>query len=108
MKGFPGGSVVKNLSANAVDMGSIPDKTLHATEQLSQCTTELCSRAWEPQEKLPQREAHIPQLEGSPCSNVDPAEPKIDKYNYFKNANEDNNENHLELKKKIDIWNERA
>ena len=47
MKGFPGGSVVKNLSANAGDMGSIPDKTPHATEQLSQCTTiELCSRAW--------------------------------------------------------------
>ena len=24
-RGFPGGSVVKNLSANAGDMGSIPD-----------------------------------------------------------------------------------
>ena len=39
MKGFPGGSVVKNRSANSGDMDSIPDKIPHATEKLSQCTT---------------------------------------------------------------------
>ena len=39
MKGFPGGSALKNWSANSGDMGSIPDKIPHATEKLSQCTT---------------------------------------------------------------------
>ena len=40
--GFPGGSVVKNLPANAGDMGLIPGWSWnipHATEQLSPCTT---------------------------------------------------------------------
>ena len=34
--GVPGGSVVKNLPANAGDMGSIPGVP-HAAEQLSLC-----------------------------------------------------------------------
>ena len=37
--GFPGGTVVKNLPANAEDKGSIPGPGRHATEQLSPCTT---------------------------------------------------------------------
>ena len=40
-RNFPGGSVVKNLPANAGDMDSIPDpgtKIPHAAEQLSLCT----------------------------------------------------------------------
>ena len=45
--GFPGGSVVENLPANAGDTGSIP----HPLKQLSPCTTtiELYSRAQEQQ-----------------------------------------------------------
>ena len=41
-RGFPGGSVVKNLPANAGDTGSIlglGSKILHAMGQLSLCTT---------------------------------------------------------------------
>ena len=50
-KGFPGGSVIKDLPANAGDMGSIPglgrshmlrSKSAHEPQVLS-----LCSRAWE-------------------------------------------------------------
>ena len=39
--GFPGGTVVENLPANAEDMGSSPGKGKipHATEQLSPCDT---------------------------------------------------------------------
>ena len=37
---FPGGTVVKNLPANAGDTGSIPGgKIPHAPEQLSLCAT---------------------------------------------------------------------
>ena len=53
--GFPGGSVLKNLPANAVDTGFIPDwedPTCHATEQLS------CA---------PQLESESPNY-GSPCT----------------------------------------
>ena len=42
MKAFPGGSMVKNLPANAGDMGSISGlgRSLEdAKEQLSPCTT---------------------------------------------------------------------
>ena len=42
MSGFPGGSVIKNLAANAEDMGLIPAgfrKILHAIEQLSPYAT---------------------------------------------------------------------
>ena len=41
---FPGGPVVKNLPANAEDMGSVPAwsrKIPHASEQLSPYTTTL-------------------------------------------------------------------
>ena len=80
---FPDGAVVKNLPANAGDMGSIlgPRKIPHATEQLSPCatapepvlqspratTTEpVCRNYWSPwprarvlqQERPPQWEAH--------------------------------------------------
>ena len=46
---FPGDSVVKNLSSNAGDMGSIPGQGTeipHAVKQLCAATTEpACSRA---------------------------------------------------------------
>ena len=39
-QGFPGGSVIKNLPANAGDTGLIPIwKIPHAVEQLSLCAT---------------------------------------------------------------------
>ena len=79
---FPGGSVVKNLPANAGDTGSIPSpgrshmpqsNWAHVPQLLS-----LCSRAHAlQQEKPPQWEAHRPQLEESLCSKEDPAQPKI-------------------------------
>ena len=41
IKGFPGGTVVKNLPANAGDTGLSPvsRKIPHAAEQLSLCAT---------------------------------------------------------------------
>ena len=41
LRGFPGGTVVKNLPANAGDTGSSPGpgKIPHAVEQLSPCAT---------------------------------------------------------------------
>ena len=39
-RSLPGGSGVRNLAANAGDMGSIPNPgRSHAAEQLSSCTT---------------------------------------------------------------------
>ena len=83
--GFSGGSVVKNLLANAVDAGSdlrsgaIP----HASEQLSLCatTTDFSpSGVWAPQhEKPPQLGALAPQLESSPCSQQLEENPHCDK-----------------------------
>ena len=48
-EGFPDGSVVKNLPANAGDMGSVPDTGRSHTEQLSPCssTAEPVSRSLE-------------------------------------------------------------
>ena len=87
---FPGGPVIKNLSANAGDMGSIPGPISHAVEQLPPCatTTEAhMPRACVPQQEKPlQGEAlelqlecslHLPQLEKSLCRNEDPLQPKI-------------------------------
>ena len=86
-QGFPGGSVVESLPANAGDMSSIPgpggshtqrSNWAHASQLWS-----LCSRAREPQllspsattpeahalqqEKAPQREASLLKLENSPA-----------------------------------------
>ena len=92
MKGFPAGSVVKNLSADAGDMGSIPDKIPHATEQLSQCT------AIEPvpqslgtttREATTVRSPHTTARK-KPAQQHRPSRAK-NKADYFKNANEDNN-----------------
>ena len=70
--GFPGDSVVKNLPANAGDMGSVPDlgrldmprsNKAHEPQPLS-----LCSRAWELQLlslRAVTADARAPQ---SPCS----------------------------------------
>ena len=67
-KGFPGGTMGKNLPANAGDMGLIPgpgrfhmprNNPAHMSKLLS-----LHSRAQEPQqEKPPQLESHALQLE---------------------------------------------
>ena len=41
-EGFPGDTVVKNLPANAADMGLLPDlESLTCTEQQSPCATTL-------------------------------------------------------------------
>ena len=67
---FPGGPVIKNLSANAGDMGSIPGPISHAVEQLPPCatTTEAhMPRACVPQQEKPwQWEDLAPQLESGP------------------------------------------
>ena len=49
IKGFPGGSVVKNPPASEGDMGSIPGqgtKTPHTKEQLSPCATTIEPVLW--------------------------------------------------------------
>ena len=84
--GCPGGSVVKNMPANAGHTGSIPDPRRSHTPWSSRARApqllSLCSRAREcqlpsphaleaqalPQKKPPQREAGTLQLESSPCS----------------------------------------
>ena len=86
LQDFPGVAVVENLPASAGDMGSIPglgrlpmlrDSKAHVPQLPSPC-----SSAWDPQplkfagsragalqqEKLPQWEARILQLESNPCS----------------------------------------
>ena len=77
--GFPGGSVVKSPPANAGDTGSLCGlgKIPHAVEHLSLCATTfepVLERAWEPQQES---SPHLPQLEKSPCSSDNPAQPKI-------------------------------
>ena len=51
--GFPGGSAVKNLPANARDMGSIPGPgrthMLQGNYTRAPQLLNLCSRAWKPQ-----------------------------------------------------------
>ena len=92
--------MVKNLPANAGDMGSILSRT-NVMEQLSQYSTtadpvlysleatiieSMCPRFWAPQQEKPaQWEAHTPQLESNPNSlqlekslhSKDPVQPKI-------------------------------
>ena len=103
-EGFPGGSMVKNLPANAEDMRLIPGLGRYRMP-LSNYASEpqllsLCSRAQEPRLPKPScpepcsatrgdaamRKACTPQLESSPhslqleenpCRNKDPAQPKI-------------------------------
>ena len=69
---FPGGTVAKNLPANAGDMGSIPG--LGSPQLLSPCTTSIEARApttHAPQQKQPlQWEAHTLQWRVAPaCHN---------------------------------------
>ena len=66
---FPGGTVVKNLPANAEDTGSSPDPCPHATEQLSPCATTSEARAprARQQEKPPQQEARALQQRVAPA-----------------------------------------
>ena len=85
-QGSPGGTVEKNLPANAGDMGSIPGPAgSHMPQSKKACVLQLlslCSRAQEPQlpkpkcpraraseqERPPQGETHTWQLESSPYS----------------------------------------
>ena len=101
-RGFPGDSVVKNLPINAGDMGSIPDledSICHeVTKPVRHNYWSLHSRAYA-LEKKPLKLARAFQIESSlcslqlekiPCSNEDPAQPKINKiiinkYPFFKN-----------------------
>ena len=86
--GFPGGSGVTNPPANAGDTGLIP----RAAEQLSPRAT--ATEAHAPRAQALQREKSLqweacpwqlesgpclPQLEKSPCSNENLAQPKINK-----------------------------
>ena len=66
--GLPGGSVVKNLPANAGDTGSVPD--------LGRSHMPQSNQAHVPQEeKPPQWEAYTSQLESMLCSR----QPKLNK-----------------------------
>ena len=81
-----------HIRVSILPQAPLPPRLPHNIEQNS-----LCSRAQEPQllkptwprvpavqqEKPPQREVHAPQLKKSPHSNEDPAQPKINKQNYF-------------------------
>ena len=108
--GFPGGLVVKNLPANAWDVGDtdqslIPDLggsyMLWGNYARVPQLLRLCSRAWEPkllkpatacalqQERplqwealIPQLETRLrsPQLENGPRSNKDQVQPKLNKH----------------------------
>ena len=73
-RGFLGGSVVKNPSPSAGDTGSVPDPgRSHLPWSNCACAPQVpkpaCPRVQVPQQETPaQREAHIAQLESSPCS----------------------------------------
>ena len=51
----------------------------HYRAHVMQVLKPTCPRAHAPPEKPPQWESHSPQLEKSPCSNKDPAEPKLNR-----------------------------
>ena len=78
--GFPGGSVVKNLPANAGDRDSIPGPGGTHMPQRNEARAlqllNLCSRAQEPKLLKPVHpRARALQLEESPRSKEDPAQP---------------------------------
>ena len=97
--GFPGGSVVKNLPANAGDTALIPDRGRCHMPQGNKAPVpqplSLCSRAWEPQLLSPRASSPCSAMsspytatrEGpslaatrkSPHSSQDPAQPKVSK-----------------------------
>ena len=86
-RGFPGGSVVKKLPANARDTGSISGQGIsHRLWSNKACAPRACVPQ---QEKPPQRETHapqlgsgscLPQLEKSLCSKEDPEQTKINRW----------------------------
>ena len=84
--------MVKNLPANAGDMGSIPGLgRFHMPRgQLNLCTTTTQPAHLEPKlpnEKPPQWEAYAPQLERALVHQKDPVQSEINKYSkiiYFK------------------------
>ena len=66
-RGFPGGSVVKNLSPTAGDMGSMPDLGRSHMPQSNKALVpqllSLCSRAWKLRPRSPRTsptEAQVP------------------------------------------------
>ena len=80
--GFPGGSVVKNPSAKAGDLGLIPDPgRSHILQSTSACTSQLlnlCSRAGEPQLLSPcatTTEVQAPRAHGVPQRSHHNKEP---------------------------------
>ena len=89
IKGFPDGSVVKNLPASAGDASSIPDPgRCHMPRETKPMHHNFWAWALEPQslDGKPAWEAAAPQLKISPCSpqieksprgNEGPAQPKI-------------------------------
>ena len=92
MRDSPGGSVVKNPTAKAGDMGLIPDlgrsHMLRSNEAIMHHNWVPAPRAHALQQKLPQWETSALQLESDPRSlevergprsNKDPAQPKINK-----------------------------
>ena len=90
-KELPGGSVVKNLPANAGDMGSVlwARKIPRAMEQLNQCTTttEPWALAHALQEKPPQWEAQALQQISLHSSQQERAHRQQTKTNTGKNKN---------------------
>ena len=85
-RGFPGGSVVKTLPANAGDTGSIPGPGRSHVPQLFS----PCSRTWARNKRSQCGKKPALQLESSPsslplekslCSHEDPAQPKNNKLN---------------------------
>ena len=73
LQGLPGGSVVKNLPANAGDGGSIPDLERSHMMQSNQARVpqllSLYPGAWELQLLKPKHSgARAPKLECNPCS----------------------------------------
>ena len=71
-RGFPSGSVAKNLPANSEKMGSISDSgRYHMLWSNNACVPRLlnlCSRAWEPQQLSPCATTAETQVPYSPCS----------------------------------------
>ena len=86
IRGFPGHSVVKNPPANARDTGSILSRgrshklqssQAHEPQLLSLCSTAGEDTAMRGSGAATKSSPRSPQLEKSPSSNKDPAQPKM-------------------------------
>ena len=88
MRGFPGSSMVKNPPANVRDTGSVlslgrshmlQSSQAHEPQLLSLCSTAREDTAMRGSGTATKSSLHSPQLEKSPSSNKDPAQPEINK-----------------------------